>query len=148
MIVLNVVSPDGRGKKIDDTIFRHLLLKAAKDKHFPFPKNDAVLNLVFVDDKAIKKLNVKYRKRNIPTDVLSFLLFDEKEKTHDPLFGEIYISLERAQVQASERNHSFQTELNKLFVHGLLHLLGFDHENEKDFFEMESYENQILKMPA
>ncbi|MGD9202295.1 MAG: rRNA maturation RNase YbeY [Chitinispirillia bacterium] len=94
------------------------------------------LNVIFCSDYKIKKLNKKYRKIDRPTDVLSFT-FNEQD-----FMGEIYISLQRAKIQASRYNIEYSEEINRLFVHGFFHLMGFDHATEKDRIIMESYEKR------
>lgn len=98
------------------------------------------LNVVFVDDAYITKLNQIYRGKNKPTDVLSFNYDDESAR----LAGEIYISVDTAKKQAKKFRHTLQSELNKLFVHGFLHIHGYNHENEKDYKLMRKIENDIL----
>lgn len=96
------------------------------------------VDVVLCSDYKIRKLNKKYRNRDRTTDVLSFP-FNE-----DDFLGEIYISLQRAVVQARRYSHSYVEELNRLFIHGMFHLLGFDDENEKDRKIMEQHEKRYL----
>jgi len=84
-----------------------------------------ILSLAFVDKEEIKKLNKKFRKKNKPTDVLSFLL-NEKE-----CFGEIIICPEVVKENALKYGIEFRKEMLKVFVHGILHLCGYDHEKSK-----------------
>lgn len=98
-----------------------------------------VFSLVLVSDAQIRKLNKEWMGKDRPTDVLSFPLSMEPPGIPgvDWEVGEIMISLQRAQAQAEEYGHSFQRELAFLFVHGMLHVLGFDHmvpADEKDMF--------------
>lgn len=101
---------------------------------------DGILNVVFVNDSYIKGLNKQYRKKNKPTDVLSFSYLDEDTG----LIGEVYISVETAKKQAKKAKHSLQDELNKLFIHGFLHIFGFDHESKEDAKIMEDLEGEVL----
>ena len=94
------------------------------------------LNVILCSDYIIKELNKKYRNINRPTDVLSFN-FNEQD-----FMGEIYISLQRAKIQARRYNTPYNDEINRLFVHGFFHLIGFDHASEKDRIIMESYEKR------
>ena len=90
--------------------------------------SSAEVSLVFVDDQEIQILNKTYRQKDQPTDVLSFPLWDgEEEASGEILLGDIVISLETAQRQAEEYGHSLEREIAYLMVHGLLHLLGYDH---------------------
>ena len=103
---------------------------------------DGVLNVVFVDDAHIHSLNKAYRKIDRPTDVLSFNYQDEIEDGE--LVGEVYISVETAERQAKEYNHSLHDELHKLFVHGFLHIHGYDHEEDQDYAVMSALEDKVL----
>jgi probable rRNA maturation factor len=86
-------------------------------------------------DFKIRKLNAEYRGKDRITDVLSFP-FKEKD-----LLGEIYISLQRADVQARRFAISYEGEIERLFLHGLFHLHGYDHTNAKNRRTMEAKEN-------
>jgi probable rRNA maturation factor len=96
------------------------------------------IHVIFCSDYTIKKLNSMFRGKNRPTDVLSFN-YDDKD-----LLGEIYISLQRARVQARRYDVSYNNEILRLFVHGMHHLLGFDHERPGDKRKMEAKEIQYL----
>ncbi len=84
------------------------------------------VELLLTDDKTIHALNKQYRGKDKPTDVLSF---DFEDPAH---LGQIVISLETAQVQADQIGQSLEDELQFLFTHGLLHLLGYDHEKPEE----------------
>ncbi|MDD5672519.1 MAG: rRNA maturation RNase YbeY [Chitinivibrionales bacterium] len=99
-------------------------------------KPDGNVTVVFCSDYFIKKLNAAYRKKNRPTDVLSF---EFKEPAY---LGEIYISLERAAVQARRYQVTLGGELERLLIHGMFHLLGFDHKNTPDRARMEQKEKK------
>lgn len=94
--------------------------------------------LIFCSDYYIRKLNSKYRSKDKATDVLSFP-FNETD-----LLGEIYISIPRAMVQAQQYGTSFSDEVKRLFIHGLLHLTGYDHIEKQDQIKMEKAENRYL----
>jgi probable rRNA maturation factor len=103
--------------------------------------NKAELSIVLVSDAQIRRLNKLYRNKDKPTDVLSFPI---GEKVEDWLIlGDIVISVDTARRQAKELGHSLEEELKRLLVHGLVHLLGYDHElggeEEKKFFELEEF---------
>jgi probable rRNA maturation factor len=103
--------------------------------------NKAELSIVLVSDAQIRKLNKLYRNKDKPTDVLSFPI---GEKVNGWLIlGDIVISVDTARRQAKELGHSLEEELKRLLVHGLVHLLGYDHElggeEEKKFFELEEF---------
>lgn len=107
------------------------------------------VSVILVDDEYIHELNYQYRGKDTSTDVLSFALNegDEPEIVDGPeenLLGDIVISLETASRQAEEFGHSLERELAYLSVHGMLHLLGYDHEVEKDRTIMRKEEEHIL----
>jgi len=86
-------------------------------------KADGELGITFCSDLYIKKLNGKYRKKEKPTDVLSFEFGDGKK-----LFGDIYISIPTAKRQAKEYNVTLKEEILRLAMHGTLHVLGYNHK--------------------
>jgi probable rRNA maturation factor len=91
---------------------------------------DAELSLSLVDDLQIGRLNQQYRNRARPTDVLAFPMREgECTEVNPYLLGDVVISLDTAQRQAASRGYSFEEELSFLLIHGILHLVGYDHEN-------------------
>jgi len=92
--------------------------------------------LILCSDYFIRKLNRGYRGKDKPTDVLSFEFGDED------LLGEIYISLQRAKVQARAYGLTYEEELRRLLVHGLLHLMGYDHIKKTQRVVMEEREKK------
>ncbi|RJQ35188.1 rRNA maturation RNase YbeY [Candidatus Parcubacteria bacterium] len=97
------------------------------------------VSIALVSPEEIRELNRVYRNKNKVTDVLSFEL-DSQE-----ILGEVIICLEQAKKQAEEKQKSIKSELQLLLVHGILHLLGYDHERgEKEFLEQTSMEQEIL----
>lgn len=108
--------------------------------------SSAEISLVFVDDDEIQILNKTYREKDMPTDVLSFPLWDgeEEDVSGEILLGDIIISLETAQRQAEEYGHTLEREIAYLMVHGLLHLLGYDHMDTEEKKVMRQKEEEIL----
>ena len=98
------------------------------------------INVVFCSDEYICGLNSEYRHKDKPTDVLSF------EFGEDSFFGEIYISTDTADKQAEEYGHSFLSEIQRLFIHGFFHLLGYDHIKSGDRKVMEARESKYLSI--
>ena len=105
------------------------------------------INLILMNNNEIQKLNRKYRNIDKETDVLSFLYDDEKFLIPGgtKMGGEIFISLEKVASQAKEYKVSFESELNKNFIHGFLHILGFEHDNDNNFKKMEKMEEIVQK---
>jgi len=114
-------------------------------------KKNSEVSLVLTDDKEIQHLNRVYRNNDYPTDVLSFSMqeglddFAGKDELGEYLLGDIIISIETANRQAKDSNHSLYNELAILLVHGLLHLLGFEHIDEVSTQKMQREEKRILK---
>lgn len=113
---------------------------------------DCELGIILVDDESIQDLNLKYRGIDLPTDVLSFAMNEEvtDSPTFEPqsepvLLGDVYISVERALEQAENYGHSFARELCYLGTHGLLHLLGYDHQKPEETEKMRAEEERILQ---
>ncbi len=98
------------------------------------------VEVIFVEDQLMRELNREYRGKDYPTDVLSFPI--EMEFENMPL-GTIIININKAKEGAKEFNHSIDSEIALLFIHGLLHLLGFDHEIDNG--EMREKEAQLIK---
>ena len=114
-----------------------------------FLKNKNVTFTVFLTNSLnIKKLNKKFRKINKPTDVLSFPSFSTDDlkliKKKDIYIGDIAISYEVVNSRIKKSN--FITEFNKVWVHGLLHLIGYDHIKNKDFYRMSKLEKKFLDL--
>ena len=103
-------------------------------------ENQYEISLLITNDETIHLLNKEYRQKDKPTDVLSFPMEDEV------MLGDIVISLDTAKNQAQERDINVDREVAFLFIHGLLHLLGYDHEtsveDEKEMFDLQE---EILK---
>lgn len=113
---------------------------------------EAEVDLTIVDDEEIHELNRQYRGMDKPTDVLSFALDegeeDEPELIGGPeehLYGDIIISAETALRQAEEYGHGLEREMTYLAVHGMFHLLGYDHMTEEDKAEMRAKEEEALR---
>lgn len=104
------------------------------------------MSIVFVDNTKIQEINHVYRGKDQATDVISFALNDDESpfEWEKKELGDIYISIEKAEEQAKEYGHSFERELVYLAVHGLLHLLGFDHLEEDEKKEMRQAEEEIM----
>lgn len=102
-------------------------------------------NIIFVDIKTIHDMNKTYRGVDRPTDVISFALEDnETIKLDHRVLGDIYICIDKAKEQALEYGHSFMRELAFLCIHGLLHLLGYDHMTKEEEIIMFKKQEDIL----
>ncbi|MGM9878391.1 MAG: rRNA maturation RNase YbeY [Bacilli bacterium] len=105
-----------------------------------------LLNIVIVDNKKIQEINREYRNKDAVTDVISFAFEEVDDVNYEDFrfLGEIYISYERCVSQASDYGHSVKREFCYLAVHGLLHLLGYDHMVDEDKKIMRALEEEIL----
>lgn len=109
----------------------------------------AEVSLMLTDDESIHEMNREYRGIDRPTDVLSFALEEGEEEEifggpEENLLGDIIISVETAVRQAEEYGHSVEREMSFLALHGMLHLLGYDHMEEEERQEMRAQEKAIL----
>lgn len=130
-------------KKINLLIYRKLLVRVANETYKKLKlQNEIIFDCSFVDSKTIQEINKKHRNIDHPTDVISFALWDKGYKSN--LLGEMYICYEKIVEQKKLYSHSFKRELCFLFLHGLLHLLGYDHMNKKDEEVMFGLQDEIL----
>lgn len=108
--------------------------------------DNAVFNIIIIDNKRIREINKEYRNIDKETDVISFALEDEQDFLYEEfrLLGDIYISLDKVKEQSKMYGHSFLRELAFLSVHGILHLLGYDHIKSEDEAIMFAKQDEIL----
>ncbi len=113
-------------------------------------KLDHELSIVLTDDQHIQILNRDFRQKDAPTDVLSFGQMEgEPFVAPIPILGDLVISLQTAERQAKERGHPLAAEVRILLVHGLMHLLGYDHIEASDRATMAKAEDDLLaSLPA
>jgi probable rRNA maturation factor len=104
-------------------------------------KNKKNIQIIFVTDSDMHHMNFRYRGIDKPTDVLSFINDDDTENS----LGDVFISIDQAKRQAEAYHHSFEREIGFLAVHGYLHLIGYDHQNEADESKMNALQEEILK---
>ncbi len=109
---------------------------------------EGIMNVIFVTDEEIQKINREYRNIDRITDVISFALKDELDAIDlcgiDDELGDIFICINQAERQALEYGHSIEREMGFLAVHGYLHLNGYDHMNESDEKIMFAKQDEIL----
>ncbi|WCA22458.1 rRNA maturation RNase YbeY [Candidatus Phytoplasma oryzae] len=98
------------------------------------------MNIIFLENKEIQKINFYYRQKNYPTDVLTFV----NELEEDDSLGDVFISLVQAFKQAKKYNYSFIKEVCFLSLHGYLHLKGYEDHTEKDSYKMIYMQKKIL----
>ncbi|MBR3746617.1 MAG: rRNA maturation RNase YbeY [Selenomonadaceae bacterium] len=132
---------------VDENLLAEIL-RAADTVGKIYGVENSELSITLTDDEHIHALNKKFRKFDRATDVLSFAFRESDEPeildAKVDVLGDVIISLERAKVQAEEFGHSFLREVIFLEVHGLLHLLGYDHIDDDDRREMEDEQKFVM----
>lgn len=140
--ILDYLDNTHQKKKLNELfqlVFDHTLKSLSKAGNYE-------VSLSLVSDDEIHKLNKEYRKIDRPTDVLTFAYREADFNPNDPIIdlGSILISPSIAKKQAKEYKHPYERELAFLFIHGLLHIFGYDHMKEEDAKIMYPLQNQIL----
>jgi len=146
MISIEVISENNLwSKRIrNKDIFFNTLVSFFPRK-YKFIKKKISLTILLSNNKNIKKLNKKFRKKDKPTDVLSFP-FEKKFNVKNSLYlGDIIISYEFMNKPKTLSNLEFKNKVIKIFIHGFLHLLGYNHVKLKDFKNMLVEEEKIYK---
>ncbi len=116
-----------------------------KTDNFGFEKNNFYfLNLVFLDDKKMKNINKKYRKKNTTTDVLTFVNLIKNNKKENEVYCDIFLSAETIKNEAKNNLINFYDHITHLIIHCFLHVNGYDHKKNSDFTKMKKQEEKIL----
>ncbi|MBW2528167.1 MAG: rRNA maturation RNase YbeY [Deltaproteobacteria bacterium] len=114
--------------------------------------SDVELSVALVDDETMRELNRRYRRRNRPTDVLSFSMAEgeplARASAGPELLGDVVLSADTARRQARARRRPLRDELTTLLAHGLLHLLGYDHRTDRQEREMDSLRVELERAAA
>lgn len=139
-----IINFDYDTKKIRLRRYQKLLTQIANHTYKKLNlSGEIIFDCSFVNAKKIQEINKQYREKDYVTDVISFALWDNK-KYQTNLLGELFICYEKIVEQHRKYQHSFKREISFLFLHGLLHLLGYDHMNEKDEKIMFNLQDIIL----
>lgn len=133
------------GNKIGEKYFPTLVKALETTLETVGIDGDFEVSFSVVDEEEIRDLNRDYRGVDSVTDVLSFPLYYREEIGQEGLLGDIVICSQRAKDQADDFGHSYEREIVYLSVHSLLHLLGYDHEEEEDKAEMRALEKEVMK---
>lgn len=145
-IDVDIAVPPGAESAVDPALLRQLVWRVLRNEG---RTGRYEVSIVLTDDAEIQRLNREFRHVDAPTDVLSFPLLEPEETVPLPPeapvhLGDIVISLDRARAQAQEYGHSLRREIAYLTVHGLLHLLGYDHETPAEQRQMRAKEEAAL----
>ena len=146
MISINVFSEEkawSKRLKNKDIFFKKIC--RAFPKKYKFLNKKVTFTLLLSNNKNIKKLNKVFRKKNKSTDILSFPLDKKIKFSKNTYLGDIIISYNYLDKPRSQDLKSFKEKVAKILIHGFLHLLGFDHKNNKDYSKMLKEENILFK---
>jgi probable rRNA maturation factor len=134
--------PDVRGARVDVK----LLERRARGVLAALSHARSELSIALVDDAEIAQLNTEYRGKWRPTDVLSFSLLEGEHGGHrGKLLGDVVISVETAAAQSAARRRGLDEEVARLLIHGVLHLLGHDHERDDEARLMEAEQRRLWR---
>ena len=151
MIKINVITNNNNWYRIIKNPVNYIARKIDKinnSENF-FLKKKIYCTLLLSDNKEIKNLNKKFRKKNKSTDVLSFPFQARNElnnllkKEKEVYLGDIIINFNKIK---NKNLNSFKSEFDRLWIHGLVHLFGHDHKKEKDFLKMNQVEKKYLNL--
>lgn len=151
-IILELACEDPRWSALaDETALAAALSAALHRAGKPLPEKAPLLvSLILADDACLQELNRDWRGKDQPTNVLSFAL-DDSEDAYDPppgqphLLGDIYLAFETIERESRSENKEIAAHLAHLTIHGMLHLLGFDHQSEEEAEAMRDIERQAMR---
>ncbi len=134
--------PGLRGSRVDTK----LLVARARKLLVAIGQRRAELSIALIDDAQMAELNGTWRGKPTPTDVLSFSMLEgEGERHRGGMLGDVVISIETAAAQAAARRRGLDDEVTRLLVHGLLHLIGHDHEVDSEARVMEAEQRRLWR---
>ena len=146
MIKVNVLSEDNSwSKKLKKKEFFFNNICKNFPRKFRFKNRKVYLTLLLSNNRNIKKLNKTFRNKNKHTDILSFPFHKNLKKTKEIYLGDMIISFNYMNKQKNIKIYDFKEKLVKIFIHGFLHLLNFDHLKNKDYKKMFNEEQKIFK---
>ena len=146
MINVNVFSEEKAWSKRlkNKNLFFKKICKALPKK-YQFSNKKVSFSLLLSNNKNIKKLNKNFRNKNKSTDILSFPLRKKVKISNNTYLGDVVISYEYLDRPNSQNLKLFKEKVIKLFIHGFLHLLGFDHKKDNDYYKMLREEDILYK---
>ena len=150
MIKINIIYNNSDWVKYlkNPKIFVENKIKKFNKKFNKYPKKKLFVTILLSGDKEIKKLNKKFRKKDKVTDVLSFPFHNKTEFNHklkkdkEIYLGDIIVNLSK--IKKGNANKDFKSEFNKTWIHGLVHLFGYDHKKNREFKKMQKIEDRFL----
>ncbi len=125
---------------------RRVIVSAAEKTLLMEKSGDCEVSIFITNDAEIHRLNSLYRDVDSPTDVLAFAMREGVDgELNSDILGDVVVSLPRAEQQASTYDHSLDMEMSLLVSHGVLHLLGYEHEEKDDIWVMKQKQREILR---
>ncbi len=151
MIKINVILNNKSWKKYlaNPNSYIGNKIKLLNKKNKLYKKKLLICSLLLSDTPDIKRLNKKFRKKNQSTDVLSFPFYEKKKlknifkKNKEIYLGDIIVNLSKIKDKSNKKD--FKIEFNRLWIHGLVHLFGYKHKLNKDFYSMSKIEKKYFK---
>ena len=151
MIKINVITNNNNWYKIIKNPVKHIARKIDKINRFDktFKKKSIYCTLLLSGNREIKNLNKKFRKKNKSTDVLSFPFQAKKElnnllkKEKEIYLGDIIVNLNKIKIKNLK---DFNSEFNRLWIHGLVHLFGHEHKKKKNFLKIDQIKKKYLNL--
>ena len=127
--------------------FKKVIKKASNhvfDELIQFKNKDYEISFLMVNNDYIKELNANYRSKNSATNVLSFPMMDGNSLQHENILGDIVISIDKILSESLDQKIDTYKYLSKISIHGILHLLGYDHVLDNDYMVMNQLEEKII----
>lgn len=140
--MINIILPEIYAQKIKREFIERTISAFFQHEHL---SSEIDVSIVFESDEEIQKLNAQFRGINQPTDVLSFSAQETDPETGRLYLGDVIISYPRALTQAKLAGHTVESEIQLLIIHGMLHLMGFDHDTEVKKKEMWQKQESLLQ---
>ena len=128
--------------------FKKVIKKASNhlfDELIQFKNKDYEISFLMVNNDYIKELNANYRSKDSATNVLSFPMMDGNSLQHENILGDIVISIDKILSESLDQKIDIYKYLSKISIHGILHLLGYDHVLDNDYVVMNQLEEKIIK---
>ena len=137
-------------KKWNETLpkFKKVIKKASNhvfDELIQFKNKEYEISFLMVNNSYIKELNANYRSKDSATNVLSFPMMDDNSFKHENILGDIVISIDKILSESVDQKIETYDYLSKISIHGILHLLGYDHISDNDYLVMDQLEKKIIK---
>lgn len=143
-VICDVLVEDARWARISAERLVERAVATALSESGQTVSDEAEVSFLFSTDAHVRDLNAQWRKKDVATNVLSFPAADPEDLPQAFLLGDVILAYETIDKEARDEGKSFDHHVAHLIVHGFLHLIGYDHQDEGEAFHMESLESKIL----